>query len=121
MPKASDLRFRVRFDRQVGTEDPAGGTLTSWQEQFSRRADIKPMRGSEPVIAQRLTGIQPVIIIVRSDSQTRRIDTAWRAVEMVNDEPVRFYALKTVEDMERRREFITMVAEAGSADGGTNN
>lgn len=116
MPKASDLRFRVRFDRQVSTDDPAGGTLTSWQEQFSRRADIKPMRGSEPVIAQRLTGVQPVLIIVRSDSQTRSINTSWRAVELLNDQPVRYYALKTAEDMERSRQFITMLAEAGSAD-----
>lgn len=120
MPQASDLRFRVRFDRQVGTDDPAGGTLTSWQEQFSRRADIKPMRGSEPVIAQRLTGVQPVLIIVRSDSETRQITSSWRAVEIVKGDAVRFYALKTVEDMERRREFITILAEAGSADGGVS-
>jgi SPP1 family predicted phage head-tail adaptor len=119
MPSASDLRFKVRFDRQVETSDPAGGILTAWQTQFTRRADIKPMRGSEPVIAQRLTGVQPVLIIVRSDSLTRTIESSWRAVEMVDDQPVRYFALKTAEDMERERQFITMVAEAGTADGGT--
>jgi head-tail adaptor len=114
---SGDLRFRVRFDRQVEATDPAGGTLTSWVEQFTRWADIRPMRGSEPVISQRLTGVQPVLIIVRADSQTRAMDSSWRAVEMLNGTPVRYYALKTAEDMERRLDFITMVAEAGTPDG----
>lgn len=118
MSSAGSLRFRVRFDKQVEVEDPAGGTVSSWQEQFTRWADIRPMKGSEPVIAQRLTGIQPVLIIVRSDSETRQITPAWRAVELLNNVPVRYYALKTAEDMERRKQYITMVAEAGTADGG---
>lgn len=119
MTKAGDLRFKIRFDKQTEASDPAGGTLTTWTTQFSRRADIKPMRGSEPVLAQRLTGVQPVLIIVRYDSETKTIDTSWRAVEILDDVPVKYYALKTAEDMERRRKFITMVAEAGTADGGT--
>jgi head-tail adaptor len=116
---AGDLKWRVRFDKQVAVEDPFGGTANNqWQEQFSRAAAIIPMMGGEPVMAQRLTGTQPVLIKVRFDSLTRTIVTSWRAVEMLNGVPVRYYGIKTAEDMERSREFITMMAIAGDADGG---
>lgn len=112
-----ELRFRVRFDKEVdSTTDPAGGSLTGWKEQFTRWASIQPLQGGEPVIGQRLTGTQPVIIMVRYDSDTVKIDSSWRAVEMLNGREVKFYALKTVEDMDRERHFITMMAVAGLAD-----
>jgi SPP1 family predicted phage head-tail adaptor len=113
---SGDLRFRVRFDKQTETADPYGGTVSAWTEQFTRWADIRPMKGGEGVQAQRLVGTQPVLILVRYDSETKTIDPSWRAVEMLNDEPIRYYGLKTAEDMERQRQFITMIAEAGAAD-----
>lgn len=120
MTGSGDLKWRVRFDKQVAVGgDPYGGSLNNeWVEQFSRAAEITPLKGSEPVIAQRLTGSQPALIKVRFDSMTRTIDPSWRAVEMLNGTPVRYYALKTAEDMERQRQFITMMAVAGDADGG---
>jgi head-tail adaptor len=117
--KSGDLRFIVRFYKQIEEAAEGGGTVSAWQNQFERRADIRPLRGGEGVQAQRLVGTQPVIIIVRSDSETRQVTSDWRAVEMKDGEAVRYYALKTAEDMERQRRFITMVAEAGLPDGGT--
>lgn len=124
MTTAGDLKWRVRFDKRVEENDPAGGVLSNWQEQFSRLAAILPqkgrMMGEEPVMAQRLTGLQPYIIIVRFDSLTRTIVPDWRAVEMLNGVPVRYFAIKSPpEDMERKRQWISMTAVAGEADGGT--
>lgn len=116
MSSAGKARFRVRFDKQAEIEDPAGGTTSNWQEQFTRWADIRPQKGGEDVMAQRLQGRQPVLIFVRYDSETAMITPAWRAVELLNNIPIRFYAIKTCEDMERRRQWITMLAEAGAAD-----
>ena len=113
---AGQLRFRVRFDKPVSTEDPAGGSTQAFVEQFTRWADIRPMRGGEGVQAQRLQGTQPVLIIVRRDSSTTQINETWRAVEMLNGAEVRAYAVKTAEDMERSRTFLTLVAIAGAAD-----
>lgn len=119
MTAAGDLRWRVRFDKQSTGEDPYGGTVSGWEEQFSRSAEIIPMKGGEPVMAQRLTGTQPVLIKVRFDSMTRTIEPSWRAVEMLNGTPVRYYAIKSPpEDMERERQYITMVAVSGEPDGG---
>lgn len=112
-----ELKFRVRFDKEVHDDtDPAGGSTKGWREQFTRWAAIRRLQGSEPVLAQRLTGVQPVLIIVRYDSDTVTIDASWRAVEMRDGKPVKYYGLRSVEDMESEREFLTIMAEAGVAD-----
>lgn len=116
--KAGDLRFRVRLEKKVSVASDYGGATSEWVEQCERAADIRPMKGGEGVQAQRLVGTQPVLIIVRFDAVTKQIAADWRAVEILNGSPVRYYALKTAEDMERDRRFITMVAVAGDPDGG---
>jgi SPP1 family predicted phage head-tail adaptor len=120
MTAAGDLKWRVQFDKPASVDDPYGGTKNNkWTEQFSRAAEITPLKGGEPVMAQRLTGTQPVMLKVRFDSLTRTIASDWRAVEMLNGLPVRYYAIKSPpEDMERKREFITMMAVVGDPDGG---
>jgi len=117
-PKSlGEFKFRIRFDKQeTDQSDPAGGSLANWKEQFTRWARIEPLQGSEPVIAQRLQGTQPVLIMVRYDSDTMKIDPSWRAVEMRDGHAFKYYALKTAEDMERERYYITMMAVAGVAD-----
>lgn len=116
MTQAGDLRFRVRFDKRTEVEGSYGGKQSDWSAQFTRWADIRPLKGSEPVVAKRLTGIQPVIIIVRRDSDTETITSGWRACEVDGDAVLRTYALKTAVDMERNQEFITMMAESGAGD-----
>lgn len=119
MTTAGDLKWRVRFDKQVSVPDPFGGDLNNqWQEQFSRAAEIVALAGGEGVQAQRLTGTQPYRIRVRFDSMTRTIETSWRGVELLNGVPQRYFALKTAEDMDRSREWLTILAVTGVADGG---
>lgn len=111
-----ELKFRVRFDKKVAADDPAGGTMGDWTPQFTRFAAIAPNIGGEQVMAQRLTAKQPVNIFVRYDSQTLLIDPTWRAVEMRDDTEFCVYALKTAEDMERNKMYITLLGVAGEAD-----
>lgn len=119
---AGDLRFRVRFDRQVLTTDPYGGSTSAWSTtdngSIVRWAKIKPMMGGEGVQAARLQGTQPVLLTVRRDSSTKLIDGSWRAVQMLNGSPVAYFALKTAQDMEMDNSFVTMLAISGAADGG---
>jgi SPP1 family predicted phage head-tail adaptor len=111
--RAGELRFRVRFDKKVAVEDPAGGSTETWTAQFTRWADIRQQRGGEGVQAQRLQGTQPALIIVRYDSETNLIEPSWRAVRVVDDEDRETYDLKTAVDMEGDRQFITMQAVSG--------
>lgn len=117
---AGDLRHRVRFDKKVEASDSGGGILSAWSSigtgSFIRWADIRPQRGGEGVQAQRLTGTQPALIFVRSDTNTRTIDPSWRAVLMRDGVDITAYGLKTAQDMEMENQLITFMATAGEAD-----
>lgn len=114
---AGDLLFRVRFDERTETEDGYGNTRGEWVPRFTRRADIRPTKGTEAVMAARLDGRQPALIIVRLDSDTKRITTDWRLVELHADGSETPYAIRDARDMERDRQFLTILAEAGVAEG----
>jgi hypothetical protein len=117
LPQTSDFKFKFRFDKQIATSDPAGGSTYAWSTSangsITRLCAVQPRMGGEAVTAQRLAGQQPILLFAFSDSGTRTIDTTWRAVEISTS---RTYALKTAEDMEREGTLITFLAIAGAAD-----
>jgi head-tail adaptor len=76
---AGDLQDRVAFDQRDEAANEYGSVEGDFAEQFEVAAQIRYLRGTEPVIAQRLQGVQPVIIRVRSSTQTRAVDASWRA------------------------------------------
>lgn len=110
---APDLRDRVRFESRDTTPDEYGNVQAgAFVARFVRPARIEPLRGGEGVIAARLEARQPALIIVRSDTQTRQITNDWRAID---DRSGRVYAVRTAQDMERRRQFVTLMCESGVA------
>ena len=116
-----ELKFRIRFDKPINDLDAeGGGTVQKWSTEingsFTRWAAIRPLQGREEVMAQRLQGQQPALLFVIYDENTRDIDSSWRAVELLHDNRVKNYAIKTAEDMERERRFITILVVAGAPD-----
>jgi head-tail adaptor len=116
MTGASAFRHTIRFDAKVFVDDPGGGTTSSWQPQFTRKAALQMLRGGETVTAQRLAGTQPALIRVIADSQTKQITPAWRAVQLLANDAERSFGLKAVADMEGDNRVITMLCEFGAAD-----
>src|SRR5215207_2893777 len=112
--RAEDLRDRISFQVRGETPDDDLGNPVAgdFVEQFVRSAKVQPLRGGEAVTAARLEERQPVLIFVRSDEDTRRITNDWRAVDARSGT---IYEVKTVEDMERRREWLTLLCESGVA------
>lgn len=107
---AGELREKLAFD-SIGQQDADGGIVAAaWVEQFQRRARVKPLRGSEPVIAQRLVGVQPVVITVRASNETREITTGWRARDLRSGAE---YQIRAVTPDEKRQ-YIDIIAESGS-------
>lgn len=113
VPRAEDLRDRISFQVRAETPDDLGNPVAGdFAEQFVRSAKVQPLRGGEAVTAARLEERQPVLIFVRSDENTRRITNDWRAVDARSGS---IYEVKTAEDMERRREWVTLLCESGVA------
>ena len=105
------LRERVRLEKRSGADDGFGNTEAGFTPQFERWAAYLMKPGSEAVLAARLTGQQPVTIVVRFDSGTRQIAPDWRVVDVRTGT---IYAIQAVEDMDRQRQWISIVALAGA-------
>jgi hypothetical protein len=94
-----ELRERVRFDpvASVSTPDDLGNSQGDFDpaQGVTRSAKFLMRPGSEVMTEARLAGRQPLTVVVGYDSQTRTITPDWR------------------EDMDRLRQWITLVCEAG--------
>ena len=108
-----DLVEKVAFDRLVSAPDGHGGTETEWSAESAavvRRANFRYLRGGEAVLASRLASRQPVVAMVRSDSQTRQIKPSWRMRDLRTGA---VFAIRSIVPSEDRR-FIEITAETGS-------
>lgn len=113
MTGAGSFRTKVSFQQRPAVSDGYGNNEGDFEEEFIRWVEIRPSLGIETVNAARLAGQQPVDIIVRSDSDTRQITAAWRAVS-VNDGVV--YAITSPAiDVKQDRAFLTIKAVVGVA------
>lgn len=80
-------RLKTRLVLQQRGLDDNGDRLGPWVTVPSDAADrawaaqIIPLKGGEPVMAQRLQGVQPAIIVLRACKATRAADNAWRGVD----------------------------------------
>lgn len=76
-------RDRLRFEQRA--LDDNNDRLGDWATIFTCSAVLTFLRGGEGVLAQRLQGTLPVILVVRKASELTGLDNSWRAVD-VHDE-----------------------------------
>lgn len=108
MPGAGDLRERIVFsERGIDTNGDAG--LGPWEPRFTVSAQMIYLRGGEPVMAQRLQGVQPVAFAIRDSSQARKITTAWRATHVRTGQD---FNITSVAPSSKDRGFIDILAQA---------
>lgn len=106
------LRERVLFQAPVSSPDGQGGTINGWSTGFTRWALYTRLRGGETVLAARLSGVQPTVIRVRADSETRTIDPTWRAADEHTGEVFALRGVVLTDD----RAFVDLTAESGVAE-----
>ena len=82
MTGSGRLSDRMAFDAPTATPNGGGGTVQGWAVQHECWAGVTYLRGTEPVIAARLVGVQPVVIRVRNCAAARAIASDWRARDM---------------------------------------
>jgi SPP1 family predicted phage head-tail adaptor len=104
------MRERVRFEARVMAKDGYGNNRAKFEAKFSRAAAYLMKPGSEAVLAARLQSQQPVTIIVRFDPDTQQIKPDWRVVDERTNE---VFAIRAAADMDRRRQWMTLVCVAG--------
>jgi head-tail adaptor len=110
---AGALREKISFQRRVGAADEYGNEQTTWQTVFTTAAQLSPKVGSEPVIAARLTGVQPYKVVIRSNEQSRTMDTSWRIVDARNTS--RVFNILTIINADEKNAYLEMLAVQGVA------
>ena len=79
MTTTGQLRERPRFQQR--TLDANGDPLGPWDpDGLTVWARVVSMKGSEPVLQQRLIGLQPVSVTIRYSRAAAAIDGTWRMV-----------------------------------------
>ena len=111
---AGKLRERLHFQRRGPPEDEYGNPQSGeFETVFTAAAELIPMRGSEPVIAARLTGVQPYIVRVYSTTESRLVSPAWRAVDARN--PNRIFNITAAANVDQKNRMIDFMATQGVA------
>ena len=108
--RAGDLSHRFTFASRDLVDDGRGNEVAgAWKDEFTTAAGLLYLRGSETVLASRLSGRQPVVITVRQNQHTRRITGEWRAKNAKTGE---LYNIRTIVPTDDRAGF-EITAESG--------
>ncbi|WP_089177258.1 head-tail adaptor protein [Bosea sp. AS-1] len=103
------VAFQVRSEADDGYGNPITGEYAT---QFFEPCRLQPLKGGEPVLAARLTKVQPYVLRVRSSARTRRVGVDWRAV---NTRTGAIYNIKTISNIDERGAYLDMMAVEGEA------
>jgi len=110
---AGEMRERVAFDRRTTVDDGYGNPVTGpFVEQFVVDARISPLKGGEAVMADRLTGRQPVIIKVRWSAATAQIHPGWQARDVRKGTP---FNVTDIANRDEKKIYFDVLAVAGEA------
>jgi head-tail adaptor len=107
---ASLLSERFAFERPANVPNGGGGTMSGWETQHECWAQVTYLRGTEPVIASRLVGVQPVVIRVRNCEAARQIGSDWQARDMRTET---VYALTGNAVPSDNRAYLDFMAKSG--------
>lgn len=113
--RAGDLRDRFTFDRRA--VDDNGDRGGAWgADAITVATNVVYLHGTEPVQAQRLQGVQPVVLTIRSSTAARLVDSGWRAVDA--RDPTRVFEVTGVEPTPDLAWLqVLAVTRKGQADG----
>lgn len=95
---AGPKRYIVAFDKRIEGDSTYGRSPGDWVEQFKTTARIRFLRGGEPIIGQRLMGVQPTVITTHGYSQTYEVTEAWRIRDVRNGDA---FAIRSITSGER--------------------
>lgn len=112
---AGSLRYLLEFQKRTDGDDGYGGAIPGtgpFATVFTASASLTPLRGSEPVMADRLQGVRPYVCRIRNSNAARAITTAWQVV----DRNGTIYQVKEPPaDPDGKRAWLEFIVSVGSA------
>ncbi len=110
---AGKLSHRVAFDKRQDVTDQYGNTQSGFRRAIRQVwGGVQAKFGGEAVTAARLTGQQPVTIIVRQSTKTKQIATDWRARDVLSGQE---YAIRSIVDPDDKRQYFEILTQTGVA------
>jgi head-tail adaptor len=105
------VRFKADFDWK-----PKLSVTIGYKAGIAAR--VQARLGGEEVVASRLAGVQPLILTVRSSSQTRQVTSGWRAYDAraginADGEPKRLFNIRSSANVDERNAFIDFLVSEG--------
>lgn len=111
---AGKMREKLHFQARAMVDDGFGNEQAGdFATVFTAAAELIPLKGGEPVLAARLTGVQPFVIQIRGSTAARGLTTAWRAVDARN--PSRIFNITSVANVDQKNAYIDLMATQGVA------
>lgn len=110
---AGKLNTRVLCQSREAGQDDWGNDLPGagpFETRFKTYVELTPLRGSETVIAARMTGRQPYVARVYRNSNTRQIRNTWRLVD-AHDETRVFEIKSPTHDPDGKRSHLEFLVE----------
>lgn len=105
MARIGMLNERVTIQRYTESRDDLGGVTRTWGDLRSCAARVRPVKGREADDAGRLAAIETYLVDIRWwQGITPRDRLVWRG---------RVLNIRSVENRDERRRFLTMECEAG--------
>jgi len=95
-----ELRDRVTFAQPASVSDEYGNEESGFADQFTVAANVLYVRGGEQVMAARLEGRQPVVLTIRSSSDSVRIAPGWKATDA--RDASRIFNIRSIQPSDRK-------------------
>lgn len=103
----------VAFQALASKSDGYGNEVDAYQTRFEVRAHFRFLRGGEKVIAQRLQGVQPVVVTIWRSPDTEAIQTSWRMKDLITGT---VYAIRSKIPTDDNL-YFELTCESGDIDG----
>lgn len=110
---AGEYKERIQFEQRA--EDENGDRLGDWEtaDRWKVRARFTWLRGGESVTQSRLTGVNVVVMRVRTSEAMREVTSAFRVVDRLTGATFNIRSAIPV----REHRAIDFTCETGGADG----
>jgi len=80
--RPGQLRESVTLQNYTEVDDGAGNWFGEWFDVATVPARIQSLKGSEEVLASRLTGVQPIVVTIRNGGDVAEVGTDWRLINV---------------------------------------